>query len=141
MKKFPISLIMIGAMLISLSCQGQAFKYTPKNPSFGGNTFNYSWLLSSAQSQDTFKDPNATSFDFGFNNSPLDDFNQNLNRQLLGRLSQEVFQNQFGSSGLKEGTFELGGFQVEVKPTAEGLAIKIIDIKNGGETQVVVPFF
>jgi len=141
MKKFPFLLFMLGAMFFSQSSHAQAFKYTPKNPSFGGNTFNYAWLLSSAQAQDTFKDPNASSFDFGFNNSPLDDFNQNLNRQLLGRLSQEVFKNQFGDSGLKEGSFELGGFQVDVTPTAEGIAIKIVDIKNGGETQVVVPFF
>ncbi|HAV55199.1 MAG TPA: curli assembly protein CsgF, partial [Aequorivita sp.] len=29
----------------------QQFSYKPLNPAFGGDTFNYNWLLSSATSQ------------------------------------------------------------------------------------------
>jgi curli production assembly/transport component CsgF len=30
--------------------------YKPKNPAFGGDTFNYQWMISSAESQNKFKD-------------------------------------------------------------------------------------
>ncbi len=137
--------------LIGLACfltlatwglHAQTLVYKPKNPAFGGNTFNYNWLLSGAQAQDTYKDPNAedpfAAFNFG---DPLTDFTENLNRQLLSRISQELFTSQFGDAGLTEGTYTLGGFQVEIKNTTEGVAITILDTTTGGQTQVVVPFF
>ena len=42
-------------LLLSLGAQAQAFVYTPRNPAFGGNTFNYQWMLSGAAAQDTYK--------------------------------------------------------------------------------------
>ncbi|MDX1372955.1 MAG: curli assembly protein CsgF, partial [Nitrososphaeraceae archaeon] len=39
----------------------QQLVYTPVNPSFGGSPLNGSWLISSAQLQDTNTDPNAAS--------------------------------------------------------------------------------
>ena len=48
----------------------QAFVYHPNNPNFGGNTFNYSWMLSSAQAQDKTKDPTATN-DHSYSDKPL----------------------------------------------------------------------
>ena len=44
-------------LLVVFQVKAQDFVYTPKNPAFGGNTFNYQWLLSSAQAQDTYKSP------------------------------------------------------------------------------------
>lgn len=130
-------------LVFSLPSEAQTLTYKPKNPAFGGNTFNYNWLLSSAQAQDTNKDPDAAERSFSFNQNPLDDFSENLNRQLLGRLSQELFRNQFGTDGLglQEGTYNLGDFQVDITPTAEGLAITILDAATGGQTQVIVPFY
>jgi len=123
------------------TASAQAFKYTPKNPAFGGSSFNYSWLLSAAQAQDTYKDPNASSFDFNFDEDPLESFSDNLNRQLLSRISQDIFARQFGDAGLTEGTFKLGDFQVEIVEAGDGLSITLLDILKGGETQVFVPFF
>lgn len=141
MKKLILSsMLLLG--LAATQVQAQTLVYKPKNPSFGGNTFNYSWLLSGAQAQDTYKDPEAedpfAAFNFG---DPLSDFTENLNRQLLSRISQELFASQFGDAGLAEGTYTLGGFQVEVKNTTEGVAITILDTTTGGQTQVIVPFF
>ncbi|MCR9287791.1 MAG: curli assembly protein CsgF [Bacteroidetes bacterium] len=145
MKKIILQLITscLLYLVFSLPSQAQTLTYKPKNPAFGGNTFNYNWLLSSAQAQDTNKDPDAIDRSFNFNQNPLDDFSENLNRQLLGRLSQELFRNQFGSEGigLQEGTYNLGDFQVEITPTADGLAITILDAATGGQTQVIVPFY
>ena len=46
-------------LLLSFTAQmfSQQLVYKPKNPNFGGDTFNYQWLLSSAESQNTFEDP------------------------------------------------------------------------------------
>ena len=56
------TLFTLAALLVltaGLSLQAQGLVYHPNNPAFGGNTFNYQWLLSSAQAQDTHKDPTA----------------------------------------------------------------------------------
>lgn len=43
-------------LLITSAVNSQGFVYKPKNPAFGGDTFNYQWLLSSAESQNKLKD-------------------------------------------------------------------------------------
>ena len=53
--KTIVSILLFFAVSLSF---GQQLTYTPKNPNFGGNTFNYSWLLSSAEAQNSFTDPN-----------------------------------------------------------------------------------
>ena len=45
------SLITLVGLLISMTSFSQDLVYKPKNPAFGGDTFNYNWLLSSAESQ------------------------------------------------------------------------------------------
>ena len=37
--------------------RAQQLVYKPVNPMFGGDTFNYQFLLQSAQSQNSFSDP------------------------------------------------------------------------------------
>ena len=37
------------------------FVYKARNPNFGGDSFNYQWLLNSADSQNLYKDPNDQS--------------------------------------------------------------------------------
>ena len=49
---FYISIILVSGQLYS-----QDLVYKPKNPAFGGDTFNYQWMLSSAESQNFYKDP------------------------------------------------------------------------------------
>ena len=134
-------------MLCTLSLgmvHAQDLIYTPQNPSFGGNTFNYNWLLSSANAQNSLTDPSAQSRDNSRNNSrrtTLDDFTESLNRQLLNSVTRQLFDLQVGNDGLAPGTYSLGNFQVDVLEGADGLVITIVDIVNGGTTEVVVPYF
>lgn len=118
--------------------QAQDLVYKPKNPAFGGDTFNYNWLLNSAQVQDLTED--ETAIDRNQRNT-LDDFSESLNRQLLSQLSRQLITNQFGENGLEEGSYTLGNFQVDVTSTIEGLVINILDTSAGEQTQVVIPFF
>ncbi|MCB9340180.1 MAG: curli assembly protein CsgF [Lewinellaceae bacterium] len=117
----------------------QDLVYKPKNPAFGGDTFNYNWLLSSAQAQDLKVDtrPNRG---LGTTSNSADDFANSLNRLLLSQLSREIITSQFGEDGLTDGLYSLGDFQVDVATTLEGLVITIFDQVQGGQTQIVIPF-
>ena len=42
-------------MLAGYVSVGQQLTYEPINPAFGGDTFNYQWLLSSANAQNSFE--------------------------------------------------------------------------------------
>ena len=139
MKKYYMTMA-ITLLLHCVTC-AQALVYRPQNPSFGGDTFNYNWLLSSAQVQDKTKDPLAVKPSVsGRDTDALSDFTSSLNRQLLSTLSRQLFSNQFGEGGIKEGTYQYGDFVVDVSPGSEGLVIRITDGK-GGETSITVPYY
>src|SRR5688572_6955983 len=105
---FPLLLI---SLFSSFQIKAQDFVYEAKNPSFGGNTFNYQWMLSSAQVQNGFKEPKeerAVPV-----KDPLKDFQESLNRQILGQLSRQLVNDQFGSGGnLEAGEYTIGNFQI-----------------------------
>jgi len=131
MKKL-LFLLFIGATGFSYS---QQLVYTPKNPNFGGNTFNYQWLLSSANAQNSFSDNRPG---FGDERSELAEFQESLNRQLLGQLTRSVFNSELGD-GLQPGTFNVGNLLLEVFESGEGLVINILDTTTGEQTQIIVP--
>ncbi|MFN4145639.1 MAG: curli production assembly/transport component CsgF [Runella sp.] len=138
MKKTALVILLITS--ISYVSHSQGFVYRPVNPNFGGNTFNYAWLLSSAQAQDTFKDPNAPAPSMGRVVDPVADFATSLTRQTLSQLSRQLSQNQFGENGLEPGTYQFGDLSINITPGAEGLVVRITD-GRGGETIVTVPYF
>ena len=119
----------------------QDFVYTPKNPAFGGNTFNYQWMLSSSQAQDTFKAPEIASDRFGYSSDPAKDFAESLNRQILSRLSREIITRQFGEGALEEGSYVLGDYQIDIAQDAGGINVTIVDNSSGSTTTVSVPHF
>ena len=104
---------------------GQQLVYTPKNPAFGGDPFNYTWLLNSANAQNQFEDSQLQGFE------GLEGFDSLLNDQLFG---------QFGDQELPpEGTSRDGNLEYEVFESTEGLVINILDITTGEQTQIIVP--
>lgn len=127
----------------------QDLVYKPINPAFGGDTFNYQWLLSSADSQNKFKEEN----DLYKPQTALERFRDNLNNQLLNYISRSLFQQQYGdgtttgtgtgtgtgSGGLQQGTFVFGSLSVEIYPSNLGVVVNILDITTGEETQVIIP--
>ena len=117
----------------------QDFVYQPVNPAFGGNPYNYSWLLSSAGAQNDYRE-DADPFGF-LNEDPLSGFQDDLNAQVLNEISRQLYFNQFGENGLTEGFYEFGSYEIDVSTTSEGMQIRIIDIMTGSETTVVVPYY
>ncbi|MCF8714952.1 curli assembly protein CsgF [Joostella atrarenae] len=129
-------LINLLLLLTFTGLSAQSLVYTPKNPNFGGQTFNYQWLLSSAQAQNSFTDPNATDYEQG---SSLDSFKESLNSQLLSQITRNLFSEQFGDGALEEGSYALEGLAVDIYPSEDGLVIDILDTDTGEQTQVVIP--
>lgn len=116
--------------------QAQELVYKPKNPAFGGDTFNYQWLLSSAESQNKFTEETSSGRD---QRSDLERFTESLNNQLLSQISRTLFTEQFGNDGLQEGTYTFGTLFIEIFPSGEGLVINILDTSTGDQSQVVIP--
>jgi curli production assembly/transport component CsgF len=117
---------------------GQDFVYQPINPAFGGNYLNYSWLLNSANAQNKFK----STPDYGFNQNPLDNFKQSLQRQVLSTLTRKVLQDRFGDINLnKKSSYQFGEFSINIVPGDQGININIADNDNGKQTTVTIPDF
>lgn len=130
--KFSLLLI---AFFFSFALQAQDLVYKPKNPAFGGDTFNYQWLLSSAKSQNKLKDNGVETE----KKTELEKFIDNLNSQLLNQVSRSLFAEQFGNDGISEGTYTFGSLSIDVYPSEGGLTISILDTTTGKQTQVIIP--
>jgi len=135
---YPLTILitMLGVLFFANSANSQDFVYTPTNPAFGGDTFNYQWMLSSAKEQNKFKEESPTTT----RRDALADFEENLNRQILNQLSRRLVGDAFGDDELGEGVFEIGTFRVEITNVLEGVSITILNTIDGGETNVIVPF-
>lgn len=121
---------------VFINSNAQDLVYKPKNPAFGGDTFNYQWLLSSAESQNDFKEDTKTGFE---QKSELERFKENLNNQLLNKISNSLFENQFGDKGIAEGSYVFGSLAVDIYPSNLGLVVDILDTDTGEQTQIFIP--
>ena len=141
MKLFIISSLKAMILLCSVTTlTAQDLVYEAKNPAFGGEVFNYQWMLNSANAQNTITAETNSLLTNSAGNT-VDEFANNLQRQILNQISRELISDQFGESGLEEGSYNIGGFQIDVSPTNEGLSISILDTSTGDQTLVVVPYF
>lgn len=121
--------------LCSFTIKAQALVYKPVNPAFGGDTFNYQWLMSSAENQNKFKEKTSV----GETQTELEQFKASLNSQLLSQVSSLLYKQQFGTDGLSEGSYTFGSYAIDVYPTSNGLSINILDTTTGEQTQVIIP--
>lgn len=115
------------------AAQAQQLVYKPVNPAFGGDTFNYQWLLASAQAQNRFNQGLQTS-------NPLQDFSSNLNKQILNQLSQKIVSQIFGEGNMKDGTYQYGPFSVAIQSLYDGISVTI-GSSDGGKTIIKVPYY
>ncbi|HBO30654.1 MAG: curli assembly protein CsgF [Bacteroidota bacterium] len=134
MKTITFLILLFGGIT---SMHAQQFTYKPLNPAFGGDTFNYNWLLSSATVQNGLKEGLSAEDQ----KSELEQFGDNLNKQVLSQISRTLLQQQIEGIGdfTEEGTFTYGTLAVEVFESEEGLVINILDTSTGEQTQVIVP--
>lgn len=136
MKKLR-TLLILACFSSTTYMAAQQLSYEPLNPAFGGNNFNYSWLLSSATAQNKLKAP----VDPREQQSDLERFGDNINSQVLSQISRSLLQQQSDAIGgfTEPGTYTFGSLNIEVFESDEGLVINILDTATGEQTQVIVP--
>lgn len=132
LKETMLLLLITAPLLLS----AQEMVYKPINPAFGGDTFNYQWLLSSAEAQNIHEEGSSFSFD---EQSELESFSESLNRQLLNKISSDLFREQFGDGDIQPGTYMFGSLVLEISPSTDGLLINILDTQTGDQTQIIIP--
>lgn len=137
MKKLLIAAIFLLAFF-QVSTWAQDFVYQPINPAFGGNPYNYNWLLGQAQAQNKYQEDDLYRFR---DEDPLEGLQDDINRQVLNSLTQQFYQNQFGETGLTEGYYKFGSYEIDISPISEGMQVRIIDIYTGSETVIIVPYY
>lgn len=120
----------IASLLAATVASATELVWTPKNPSFGGNPMYSSHLLGTANATNRFTEaPKAT--------TPLQDFNDALQRTVLNRLTSTVSSGLFDSSGkLVPGVINTADFTITVVALG-GNQLRIIttDKRTGQSTQ------
>ena len=137
MKKLLITIFFLAAFF-QVGTLAQDFVYQPINPAFGGNPYNYSWLLGQAGAQNMFVEEDANAYG---EEDPLASLQDDINRQVLNSITQEFYRNQFGEDGLTEGYYKFGSYEIDISPITEGMQVRIIDIFTGSETTIIIPYY
>ena len=136
MKTLILTLFLLGNCIFG---NAQQFVYKPINPAFGGDTFNYQWLLSSANAQNQFDDNDDKFKDLLGDFDSLDSFTKSLNRQMLSQLTNQLFSEQFGDGKIKPGKYMMGSLFLDVMESSQGMVINILDTTTGEQSQIIIP--
>lgn len=134
--KFPLRTALL-AVTCALSSHAAATElvYFPLNPSFGGSPLNGSVLLNSALATNRHTDPEA-GIDLIEQKTPLQQFNETLERSILNRLAAGASSRIIGVDGqFIPGTLETDNFTITVADMGNGfLNITTTDKLTGGFT-------
>ena len=124
--------LILGMRLLSTAAQAGNMTFQFVNPNFGGNPNNGSFLLSQANAQNSYKDPDA--YDWNSTSSTpsaLDNFTSAIQSQLLGNLMGNI------STG-KPGRLVTKDFIVDIKNTDGQLMMNILDRTTGKSSTIQV---
>lgn len=121
------------AAMAASSGYAQDLVYTPVNPSFGGNPFNSSHLLSIAQQQNEHDNQTFTPRD------PQQQFADSLERRILSRTSQLITERIFGEGEDDSGEFTIGDQQIVFQRTGEQVEIALTDLRTGATSNLTIP--
>ena len=148
MKRGLFALFAAILVMASFSARGQDFVYQAKNPAFGGSYLNYSWMLNSANAQNTLKDPSASDgYGYsGYQYDPFADFEQDIQRRFFSELSSQIINSYFGEDGtrqegLEEGSYRFGNYSIDINPGQQGINITIKDFAQGSESTITIPYY
>lgn len=128
---FFSSLIAV-TILIGGAAQASSLVYKPVNPSFGGDPFNGSYLLNTAQANNHYEKPAKKT-------NPLDNFERTITSSLLNRVSQQIADRIFSDTGGDSGSFQLGNTTLTYQRNGDVVDITIFDAVTGTSTTISVP--
>lgn len=135
----PCHCLLCALVLVSAHASATDLVYVPVNPSFGGHPANGPSLLAtaSATNKHTAGGMGGSSL---LNQTPLQQFNQTLERMVLSQLSSAATSKLVGKDGkLVPGTFETANFIITVADLGGGmLRVTTTDKTTGATTSFEV---
>jgi curli production assembly/transport component CsgF len=122
--------------ILASSASATELVYQPVNPSFGGYPANGANLLASATATSKHKESSGLGGSSLFDQSPLAQFNQTLERTVLSQLASAATSKLLGQDGkLVPGTFSTSNFTITVIDLGGGmLRITTTDRTTGATT-------
>jgi curli production assembly/transport component CsgF len=137
--KFTLQAAACVLALAATPAPGTEMVYVPVNPSFGGSPLNGPVLLNAAQAQNKHKDPDAQITGLA-QRTPLEQFNETLQRAILSRVAAAATGSLFNASGqLVPGTVETADFSISIVDQGGGvLQITTTDKATGQSTSFQV---
>lgn len=129
-----LPLIIGAALLFPAAVSASELVYTPVNPSFGGNPFNSSHLLGTANAQDKYKDPSTAN-----SNDPAAQFLRTLQSRLLSALATQITDIIFGENAQDSGLIRFGDQEVSFVRGIDSVQLTISNLADGSVTDIVVP--
>lgn len=138
---FPWPMLRSGLLLLwflGAHAYASELVYLPVNPSFGGYPANGPGLLASASATNKHGEEKRSSS--LFDQSPLAQFNQTLERTVLSRLASAATSRLIGADGkLVPGSFSTANFDITVTDLGNGtLRITTVDRSTGATTSFEV---
>ena len=132
--------IVLFLSILGQESKAQDFVFTFVNPAFGGNPYNYSWLLQSADKQNKYDDKEQKEADDFFSRDPLENFQEDLNYSILSNLSNKISNDLLGTNqSLSPGNYEIGDYNIRITKKSNGINITIMDQKTGNSTTMLIP--
>lgn len=109
-------------------------------PAFGGDPNYFYVFKTEADVQNIYHAPEEPQTQT--EESDIKDFENRLKYLILSRLADKIVDAAFGNTEeLPEGTYEVGGIQVEVQPLGNEIQVHLVDTTTGNETTIEVPMY
>ena len=125
-----IGLPILLAFLVG-SVSASEMVYSPQNPSFGGNVAFGNYLLGIANAQKQFVQEREEP-------TPLEDFNERLQRSLLSRITSAVTRDIVDINGnITPGSFQTIDYNIEIIDEGNGLITIITTDRVSGEQSII----
>lgn len=134
------SVALAGALIACLTWAGSGaasadeLKFQFTNPSFGGNPFNSSHLLSVANAQNDNERPSSAS-----QQSQADQFVRLLQSRLLSALASQVSDAILGENAQPSGRIVYGTQTVEWETGLDSIRLTITEADTGSVTVIEIP--
>ena len=124
-------LVYFSCLLLVVPVSSSEIVYVPVNPSFGGNPANGGFLLGLANAQQQFEQERDE-------DSPLEEFNERLQRSLLSRITSAVTRDIVDIDGnITPGNFQTTDYLIEIIDEGNGLMTIITTDRVTGEQSII----
>ncbi len=137
MNRFVLTGALLATAISGSTGAAQDLVFGHTNPTFGGNPFNSSHLLSLADIQNPYTEEESTASTAA--NSQSDLFVRQLQSRLLSSLSTGLTEVITGAEPGDTDTIVIGDQQIFYERSLETIRVQITNLLDGSSTDIVLP--